>query len=393
MEIIHANVISNGAMLADAYVRASDGVIREIGAMEQYAPDGSKVLDAEGNVLCAGYIDQHTHGAMGYDVMDATKEALDEICRHHFRNGVTTILPTTMTASLEETTKVLSFLRDYAPPVPVKIPGVHMEGPFFSVKNRGAHIERLLTAPTDAWQQMIREHAEVVKMISLSPELEGMVSFIRLCGELGIVVSGGHDDGYDDPIYAAIEAGMRNVTHIFCCSSGITRRGSPWKRLGLTEIGLTDNRLYADAIADGNGIPYDLLPLLFRAKGRDRLIFISDSMRATGLQPGTYRLGSDEEGVIVDVTETAAILHGENLFAGSIACVSKMVEDAVKRSGIPLVDAVLAATRNPAALLGLEDRGDLLPGMASAMNLITKEGELRKTVVWETVYEKGEEIQ
>ena len=392
MEIVHANVLSDGKLLHNHFVRCKDSVITEIGSMSNYVPDGSSVLDAEGNVVCAGYIDQHTHGAMGYDAMDATQEALDAICRHHFCHGVTTILPTTMTASLQETEKVLEFIRDYEPPVPVKIPGVHMEGPFFSVKNRGAHLEHLLTAPTDEWKAMMARNHGSVKLISLSPELEGMPEFIWFCREQGIVVSGGHDDGYDDLIYEAMEAGMQSVTHIFCCSSGITRRGSPWKRLGLTEIGLTDDRLYADAIADGNGIPYHLLPLLFRAKGRNKLIFISDSMRATGLQPGTYRLGSEEEGVVVDVTETAAILHGENLFAGSIACVSKMVEDAVVRSGIPLEDAVLAATKNPATLLGLKDRGDILPGMNASLNLITETGKLLKTVVDGTVYVNGEEV-
>lgn len=391
MLIINSKVISNGELLENAFVRYADGFITEIGSMDSLRIlDDEAYFDAKGLVLCAGYIDQHTHGAVGYDTMDASKEAMDAICRHHFRNGELTFLPTTLTATMEQTENVFDLIEHYTPPVPVDIPGVHMEGPFFSVKNRGAHIERLLTTPDKNWYDFMERHAKHVKMISLSPELEGMTDFIRFCSQRGIVVSGGHDDGYDDPINAAIEAGMRNVTHVFCCSSGITRVGSPKKRLGLTQIALVDDRLYVEALADGNGIPYELLPLLFRAKGRNKVIYISDSIRASGLEPGQYTLGSGEGCVQVDVTETAAILHGENLFAGSIACISKMVEDTVRFSGIPLTDAVLAATKNPATLLGLDDRGDILPGKIAAFNLIDMNGKLQGTIVNNCFYKDGE---
>jgi N-acetylglucosamine-6-phosphate deacetylase len=115
-------------------------------------------------------------------------------------------------------------------------------------------------------------------------------------------------------------------------------------------------------------------------------------MRATGLAPGRYRLGGAEDGVDVDVTREAAILHGQNLFAGSIAPVSKIVADVVQKSGISLTDALLAVTRNPASLLGLTDRGDIAPGYRDAINLITTDGTLAKTIVTDRVFVKGEEI-
>ncbi len=391
MDILHATVLSGGKLLTERYIRCERGRIVSIEPMGRYVPSGARVLDAGGRIACAGYIDQHTHGAAGYDTMDATTEAMDAICRHHLATGVTTFLPTTMTATPEETARVLAFLSRYRPPVPVEIAGVHMEGPFLSFGNRGAHPERLLTVPDDAWRDLIAHFGALVKLITVSPELPGMPAFIRWCVSRGIAVSGGHDEGYDERISPAIDAGLSCVTHIFCCTSGISREGSPRKRLGLTEIGLLDERLYTEAIADGNGVPHALLPLLFRAKGENHVIFVSDSMRATGLAPGRYRLGGAEDGVDVDVTPDAAILHGQNLFAGSIAPVSKMVADAVQKSGIPLTSALLAATKNPASLLGLTDRGDLAPGYRDAINLILPDGTLTSTIVSGRVFEKGAE--
>ena len=391
MDIIRATVLSGGRLLEDHGIRCEDGRIVSLAPMDRFSPSGGSLVDAGGLVATAGYIDQHTHGAVGYDTMDATQEAMDAICRHHLATGVTTFLPTTMTATLEETARVLAFLSQYEPPVPVEIAGVHLEGPFLSCGNRGAHPERLLTLPDDGWRALIEQYSTLIRLITVSPELPGMPDFIRWCGARGIAVSGGHDEGYDEAIYPAIQAGMRAVTHIFCCSSGISRAGSPRKRLGLTEIGLLDDRLFTEAIADGNGVPHALLPLLFRAKGRERVIFISDSMRATGLAPGRYRLGGAEDGVDVDVTPDAAILHGQNLFAGSIAPVSKMVADAVQKSYIPLLEAALAATKNPATLVRLSDRGDIAPGYRDAINLISPDGTLAYTIVSGRVYEKGVE--
>lgn len=392
MDIFHANVLSGGRLLADYGIHCEGGRIISLAPMEQFVASDAASFDADGLIACAGYIDQHTHGAAGYDAMDATREALDAICRHHLATGVTAFLPTTMTATMDETARVLEFISQYTPPVPVEIAGVHLEGPFLSLGNRGAHLERLLTLPNDAWRALIEQYRALIRLITVSPELPGMPEFIRWCVSRDIAVSGGHDEGYDEAIDPAIDAGMRSVTHIFCCSSSISRAGSPRKRLGLTEIGLLDDRLFTEAIADGNGVPHALLSLLFRAKGRERVIFISDSMRATGLTSGHYRLGGVDDGVDVDVTPDAAILHGQNLFAGSIAPVSKMVKDAVQKSGIPLIDAVLAATKNPAALLQLTNRGDIAPGYRDSINLILPDGMLKYTIVSGRAFEKGEEI-
>lgn len=391
MEIVHANVISGGRMLSDGYVRTGGGRITEVGPMAAYVKTGCRALDAKGKTLCAGYIDQHTHGAMGHDVMEAGQEAMDAICRHHLAAGDVAFLPTTMTASLGETEAALSFLQNYRPPVPVEVSGVHMEGPFLSIKNRGAHPQAWLCLPCGEWLELMERYRSLIRLITVSPELPGMPDFIRFCRELGVVASGGHDDGYDQAILPAIDAGLGSVTHIYCCSSGITREGSPKKRLGLTELALVDDRLYVEAIADGNGVPHSLLPLIYRAKGPHRVIFVSDSMAATGLKPGRYILGGGESGVDVDVTKDAAILHGQNLFAGSIATLSKMVADAVQKSNIPLVHAVLAATKNPAALLGLHHRGDIAPGMSDGMNLLEPDGTLRATIIRERVYIGGVE--
>ena len=374
--LIHVNLIVDSQVMENQFLTVEGDQIAQFGGMELFSPQGQQVIDGGGQYVCPSYIDIHTHGAMMQDTMNATKEALDAICRFQFSHGVGTFLPTTLTAPLEEVEQVLLLLRRYVPCVPIDIPGAHLEGPFLSAVNRGAQPEEYLLTPGERELRFIDEYSDVIRLITISPDVKNIVALIRKCRERGIVVSGGHDASIDDEIYAAMEAGMSGVTHIFCCSSTVSRRpDDPRKHLGLTELGLLSDSLYAEAIADCCHLPADLLRLVYRSKGCDKICFVSDSISAAGMEPGCYMLGSSATGVEIRVTDQVALVKDRNLFAGSITPVDRMVRNAVE-TGIPLAEAVTMASETPARVLGLRNVGKISPGYRAKLNLISQKGEL-----------------
>lgn len=376
LTLVNATLITEGQLLPHQFLTLEDDTIAATGPMDAFVPERTDILDCHGQYLCPSYMDIHTHGAMMQDVMNGTREALDVISRFQYSHGVGTFLPTTLTAPLPEIEAVLRLVRTYHPPVPVSIPGVHLEGPFLSQINRGAQPEEYLLTPDEESLAFLRRNRDVIRLMTVSPDVNNILPLIRCCTELGIAVSGGHDAAIAPEIHAAKAAGMRGVTHIFCCSSTTSRRpGDAAKYPGLTELGLLDDDLYAEAIADNAHLPADLLRLIYRCKGPRNMCLVSDSISAAGMEPGHYLLGNRTSGVPVDVTEHVALVSGKNLFAGSITPVDRMVENAVA-AGIPLAHAVAMVTENPARILGISQRGYLRPGAAAPLNLLDRKGAL-----------------
>lgn len=376
-QIINAEVISDGKVHPHCRVTMDARQILAVESMDSPAALAvDSTIDAAGQYLCPAYIDLHTHGAYRHDVMEATTEALDAVCRFQFENGVGTFLPTALTAPLPTVQRLADLLREYTPPVPVDLPGIHMEGPFLSPVNRGAQPEEYLLSPTDDAMAFLKKNKQMLRLITVSPDVKGIVPLITWCVQNNIVVSGGHDAAIDDEVEAAIAAGMTGVTHIFCCSSGISRRdGSPTKHLGITELGLLRDELYTEAIADNCHLPPQLLRLLYKAKGHRGICMVSDSISAAGMPPGDYLLGDRSTGVGVTVTGEVALLKDRSLFAGSITPLGRMVPNAVQ-AGIPLAHAVAMATATPARVLKLHGKGSIAKGFAARLNLLDKNGRL-----------------
>lgn len=380
LSLINANLIVSSAILKNHYLTIEDNHIAAIGEMSEFSPQGQNCFDCQGQYICPSYIDIHTHGAQLQDAMDATPEALDVMCRFQLGHGVGTFLPTTLTAPLRDVQQLLLLLREYSPPVPVCIPGVHMEGPFLSVINRGAQPEEYLLSPDEESMRFVAQYKDMIKLITVSPDVANIVPLIEHCRKNGIVVSGGHDASIDDEIYAAKAAGMSGITHIFCCSSTVCRRpGNAQKHLGLTEIGLLCDDLYVEAIADNCHLPPALLQLLYKVKGWNNICLVSDSISAAGMSPGSYMLGSSSKGVQTEVTDKVALVKGRNLFAGSITPLDLMVQNVVS-AGIPLAHAASMAAETPARVLSLAGLGKLVPGYAAKLNIIDAQGKLLAVV-------------
>ena len=338
-------------------------------------------------MLCAGFIDIHTHGCAMFDTMDASEKSLDEIADFHFKNGETTFLPSTLTASLGSIAKALDCFRKYKAKSPVSLPGIHLEGPFLSAFNRGAQPERFLLTPDRENIDFVKSNSDVIRLITLAPDLPNVTSLIEACVQNDIVVSGGHDNAIETEVYDAMRAGLQSVTHIFCSSSSLSRRNFE-RHIGITEVGLSNDALFAEAIADGAHLPYPLFNLLYKCKGFERIVIVSDSMRATGMPKGSYYIGEQNEGTRVEVTDKVAMLADKSKFAGSITPVRKMVEDLARNTDVPLAKIVYMATTSPARLLHFEKKGDVRRGYEAKLNVLSPQGVLLRTIVNDTVYER-----
>ncbi|MBU9745786.1 amidohydrolase family protein [Lachnospiraceae bacterium ASD3451] len=379
MELVHINILEDGEILENYFIRTENGRIQNIDTMDHYRRKQEEVLDGEQQFLCPGFIDIHNHGAVGYDAMDGTEEALAGIAGFHFRNGVTSFLATTMTAPLEQV-KNLAGLLERGLKTEADILGIHMEGPFLSERNRGAQPGQYLLSPKEEHLRILDEMKPWIRLITVSPDVPRIGLLLKYCKENGITVSGGHDGAIDEEIYRAIQGGMKSVTHLYCCSSSISRRQDAVKHIGLTEIGLEDDRLYAEVVADGHHIPAALFRLIYKCKGYRKMCLVSDEIRAAGLGDGEFMLGSGKHGVPVTVKDGIALLKSETAYAGSVTPIRRMVERLVKAGTVPIEQACYMASSAPAELLGLKDRGHIRIGCAAHFNILDREGGLRRTV-------------
>ena len=353
MLLKNGNVITENEILYGYDVEITGDTITKIGK----DLSGDDVIDVTGKFVMPGLIDIHTHGGFGGDFSDATRESYDKALSFHSKNGTTSLLTSSVTAPVEDILKLIDMTREYKDkenPV-CRVLGAHIEGPFISVKNKGAQKEEYLKVPSDGYD-FILKNVDVIKTVTVSTELPGMTDMIKELKSLGVVVAGGHDDGKEETIYPAIDSGLSLCTHWYCAMS--TARVENGKRsAGLMEIGLTDDRLTLELLSDNHHIIPELLKMAYKMKGADKLVLVSDCLRAGG-QPKdgrVYTLGRENDAeatkFIVDLG-VARLLDGTR-FAGSITPLGVMIKN-VTGIGVPLVDAVKMASITPARVIGVD---------------------------------------
>ncbi len=342
--------------------------------------ENAEIFDGRGNIAASGYIDIHTHGGYGHDVMEATEEALYSISRFHLDNGVTTYVPTTLTASIPDTRKTLDFLLHYNDPNVARRYGSHLEGPYLSPKAAGAHPPHLLLDPDENNSSFIWDYNCVVSRITVAPNLSGAGWLTKECVENGIQVSAGHDNAIDDEIDVMFDSGATSVTHMYNCTSRPSRRETPKKHLGLTEMGLIDDRITCEIIADDRHVPNRLFKMIFKLKGADKIALVSDSLSVAGMEAGDYFLGSGDSRQVIRVEDGVATLPSENTYAGSVTPISLMAKNLVKNVGISIEDALTMAILTPAKLMNMTDRGDIRVGYLADINILDNDLNIVNTV-------------
>jgi len=321
------------------------------------------------------------HGALGRDTMEGSAEAFRSICDFHASGGTTSLLLTTATAPLNEIVKVLNAVRDFTQrrarrsrPTSA-IAGVHGEGPFISKAKAGAQRAEFIQDPSPAAVRQLLEHADVLKRVTIAPELPGALEAIEVFHDHGISVSGGHSDAWDEDARAAFDRGMRSVTHTFNCMSSARHRGI-YRVAGLLESALSEPEIVCELIADGHHVSPTLMKMLYRAKGAKGITLVTDATAGAGLREGSRfaLFGKDcmvENGVCV--------LADHSALAGSAARMIDLVRTMVREVNIPLNDAIGMATETPARAIGLETKGRLFVGADADLIVLSPQLEVVRT--------------
>src|SRR4029453_14257563 len=340
-----------------------------------------EALDLRKNYLAPGFIDLHVDGALGRDTMEASAEAFRAICDYHTSGGTTSLLLTTATAPLDGIVDVLNAVRDSRRSIK-QIVGTHVEGPFISKAKCGAQRAEFIQNPSRPSVQQLLDHADVIKRITIAPELPGALEAIANFHSRGISVSGGHSDASDEEAREGFVRGMRSVTHTFNCMSSARRRGI-YRVGGLLEFALSELEISCELIADGHHVSETLIKMLYRAKGPRGICLVSDATAGAGLSDGSRFSLFGRDCVVED---GVCLLADRSALAGSASRMIDLVRTTVMKVNVPLHEAVIMATENPARAVGLETKGRLEVGADADLVVLSPELELLRT------FAGGEEI-
>jgi N-acetylglucosamine-6-phosphate deacetylase len=358
---------------------AENGMITAI--REHAAAAGETIVDLEGNYLAPGFIDLHVHGAMGRDTMQASTKAFRTICDYHASGGTTSLLLTTATAPIKSIVKVVNGVRDAKSSIK-QIAGVHVEGPFISKTKPGAQRASLMRTPTRRMYRVLINHSDVIKRMTLAPELPGALALIDELRERNISASGGHSDAWEDHARTAFEHGMRSVTHTFNCMSSTRRRGID-RVAGLLEFAMSEPGIICELIADGHHVSPTLMKMLYRAKNFTGICLVTDATAGAGLKDGSkFSLYGNK----CIVEKGVCLLADRSALAGSASRMIDLVRTMVTKVGVPLHEAIAMATDTPAFVIGLTGKGQFKIGGVADLVVISPELEVLRTFV------AGEEV-
>ncbi|WP_077601548.1 N-acetylglucosamine-6-phosphate deacetylase [Oceanobacillus sojae] len=346
-----------------------------------------EVIDARNELkLLPGFIDAHIHGGYGVDVMDATPETLQTLADKLPSEGTTSYLATTITQSDNEISNALKNIAawtDEEQKQGADLVGVHLEGPFVEVSKAGAQPKQYITEPDlDKFMTWQEEAKEQIRTITMAPEHDKTGEFIRTLYKSGVNVSAGHTDASFGQIKDAVKLGVRQLTHLCNAMNGIHHRD-----IGAVGAAFQSKDLHAELISDGIHVVPEMLQLIFNNVGSDRIIMITDSMRAKGLEDGNYELG----GQPVQVKNGRATLDNGSL-AGSILRMIDAVKVMLKLDGVKLTDIVKMTAENPAKQVGIFDKkGSIEIGKDADFVLLNDEMDIVYTVCrGKIAYQKGQ---
>lgn len=329
--------------------------------------NSDKIFNAQGYYAIPGLIDLHLHGCMGYDFCDHTEEALHHITEYEAQSGITTICPTTMTLPQDELLHICKTTASYFNPYGANICGIHLEGPFLSMKNKGAQNAAYLQKADYTFYQQLQEISNgLIKIVSLAPEIPENFDFIKQAKD-SVRVSLAHSCADYETAKAAFDAGATHVTHLFNAMSPFHHRNP-----GIVGAALDSTQVKVELICDGIHIHPSMIRAAFSMFTDKRIILISDSMEATGLLDGTYSLG----GQTVSVRDRLATL-ADNTIAGSVSNLMDCVQYLVKEVNLPLENVIRCATENPAKELGIYNHyGSITPGKIANLVLLNQDCEV-----------------
>lgn len=343
--------------ILDGYVYMDGKTIAYVGTE---ARPCDRLLDFGRSYVAPGFIDLHTHGCNGIAYSRCNKDEAIAAGYFHMTHGGTTLLPTISAGPLTEMGKALAVIAEMmnTPGLPFTVPGAHMEGPYLNEKQCGAQRPGMITPP------IVQEYADLVNRLGsyiarwdFAPENDQGLAFCKYLKKNSILASVGHSDARYEELLPAFREGCRLVTHLYSCTSTVTRERG-FRHLGIIETAYLLDDMDVEIIADGKHLPAALVNMIVKIKGRDHVALVTDSLSAAGLDVTEFVI----DGRPFIVEEGVCKLPDRSAFAGSVALPDRLIYVATKECGISMVDAVYMLTATPARILGL-NKGRLAPGL------------------------------
>ena len=331
--------------------------------------ENGNVIDATGCYVIPGLTDIHFHGCVGYDFCDGTPEAIEKMAEYELANGVTTICPASMTFSEEQLTEIFANAANYKSDKGATLVGINMEGPFISMEKKGAQNGEYIHKPdADMFERLQTVANGLIKLCDIAPEVEGAMECIERISDK-VTVSIAHTAADWDIATEAIAKGAKHVTHLYNAMPPYTHRAP-----GVIGAACDNEHVMVELICDGIHSHESTVRTTFKMFGDDRIVLISDSMMACGLEDGQYSLG----GQAVTVKGNLATLTELGNIAGSVTNLMKCMRKAVKEMGIPLESAVKCATMNPTKAIGIYDNyGSLTEGKQADVVILDEDLEIK----------------
>lgn len=388
--IIHQRQIQHGLCLL-----IENGKILDVVRADVDFPD-ALLIDARGNFVSPGFIDIHIHGGGGADFMDGTVEAYLQIAETHAKHGTCSLLPTTLTCEKVDLIQTLEAYKQakLSNTKGADFIGMHLEGPYFALAQRGAQDPKFIRDPDPAEYREILESFDFIKRWSAAPELKGAVEFGKYVSSKGVLAAIAHTDAiYEEVIEAFEHGGFTLATHFYSAMSGVTRRNA-YRYAGVIESAYLLDDMDVEIIADGVHLPAPLLKLIYKIKGPDRIALITDAMRAADMPEGKSVLGSYKNGLHVIVEDGVAKVLDRTTFAGSVATADRLLKTMLDLAEVPLVEAVQMMTTTPARIMGISaQKGSFSKGSDADVVIFNQQIDIQQTFVKGlSVYQKATQV-
>lgn len=366
--IKNVDIYAENETIKNGYIRFQGSKIVEIGSMEKYFYTEDVIQEVqEGSIVIPGMIDIHVHGSNGFDAMDESEEALDTIASSLAKEGTTSFLATTMT---QENNEIIAALKTMSNHIEkdacegAELLGIHLEGPFVSVSNAGAQPKQHIKKPDVEVFKKFQEAANGnIKIVTIAPECDEDLQLVKYLNSTGVIPSMGHSNASSEIARSAYKCGAKHVTHFY---NGLTPLHH--REAGIVGHSYYEDGQYIELICDGVHVAPEMVKLTLKIKGADRMLLVTDSMRAKNLADGEYSLGGQKVIVTDRVPRTV-----EGAIAGSVLRMEDAFKNIIEFTGCTMRDAITMTSKNQAERLGIYDRkGSLAVGKDADVVVLDK---------------------